>query len=466
MTSTRTPWTRWIVVASVVAMFGSSAAADQVAESPSSADHESPDESAIQAVARVSDRFVNLIVERRVARQEFMQEYLLGAFTSGPVLLDGTVTAELVPYSNQAALDIRLVGTTECRNHVGAKGPVTISSSAAGQIDVRKRVLIDVSGVQAQPATAHCTAQVEIHDIVAQNRLVERIAWRRAKRMHSEIEQAAAETSGNRTEQQLDQEMLAPLTEADKILSEKFGAAWSRKKLQDFPCKVALSSTRNSLQATLNAADGSRVSPLEQLHSQWDVFVGMHQSCFDRLCQVALAGKTIDDTTFLDVVLIATGNSPRPLWVHDRAERWSVVMSKENPVTGTFADGICSIIVRLQQVTRGAEQLDRPLEVSAKYRLEITPDGPHFIRSADLAVRFSDDGMGTDNQESFRQFIHKKFSGIFQPEIFFDGLVPPTGGSLGKLRALELQELSCRNGWLSIGYQLPPDARHVARLSQ
>ena len=416
----------------------------------------------VRAVARVSDQFVNLLVQRHVARQQYMQEYVMGTLTSGPVFLEANVTAELIPYSKSAALDIRLIGTTECRNHVGARGPVTISSSAAGQIDVRKRVLIGETGIHAEPATATCTAQVQINDISAQSRIVERLAWRRTKRMHGEIEQAAAQTSGSRTEKQLDDELYAPLAEADKVIADKLGSSWS-KKLESFPVKFALSSTQTALQAALTSADGSLVPRAATVNSNWDVYVALHQNCFDRLGQAFLAGKKVDDTTLLDIMEIATGNCPRPLWVHDRAERWSVVISKDRPLTGIFADDLCSVTLRLQQVTRGTESLDRPLEIHADYALEITPDGPHLIRKGDLEVRFSDNGDATTHDDSFRRFVHSKFNGFFQPEIYFDGLVPPAGGSLGKLRILQLQELASQNGWLSIGYRLPLDSAHVAQ---
>jgi hypothetical protein len=418
--------------------------------------------SGVQAFARASDRFLNLLVERHVTREQYMQEVVLGTLTSGPVRLDGRVTVELVPHPNQAAFDIRLVGKTECRNHVGKRGPVTIFSSAEGYVDVRKRVLIGLDGVQSRPATAQSTATVQIHNITAQNRLIERIAWRRANRMHPEIEQAAAETSGSRTELQLDQELMAPLSEADKVLTEKFGDSWSKQSFPDFPWNLTLSSTPNSLHAMFVGQDGTEVSAPDLPQLNWDVFLGVHETCFEQFFQSSLAGRTIPDTEFLDTVLVVTGNSPRALWVHDRTDRWSVVAAQQQPVTGSFAKNRLGVTFRIQEVTRGTDRLARPIEVAAEYALEVTPDGPHLIRQGDLTVRFADDDDVTDQHESIRQFVYKKFNGLFQSEIYFDGLVPPAGGSLGKLRALRLQELACRNGWLTIGYQLPPDAGQVA----
>ena len=122
-----------------------------------------------------------------------------------------------------------------------------------------------------------------------------------------------------------------------------------------------------------------------------------------------------------------------------------------------FAGDVLSIILRIEQATRGQRRLDRPVEISAKYTVEATPDGPHLIRSGKLAVEYikSDSTDRLDfSEEEFRTFLARKFSGVFLSELYFDGLMPPEGGSWGKLRRLNLTQLSSRDGWLAIGYQL------------
>ena len=39
-------------------------------------------------------------------------------------------------------------------------------------------------------------------------------------------------------------------------------------------------------------------------------------------------------------------------------------------------------------------------------------------------------------------------------QLYFDGLVPPTGGSLAMLRNLKANEYSFENGWMRMGYSL------------
>ena len=419
------------------------------------------------AVARISDRFVNHILNRGINQWQVIQEFMLGTRTSGTASTRGRVTAQLIPSAEQAVLEIRLIGTTRCDDNVGERRAVTIYTATGAQIDARKRIVIDGSGVHALPSVANCSAQVQINDIAAQRRIVERLAWRRANRMHGQIEEAAAASVRTRTERQLDQEMADMLAQANKVVREDLNAPVL--KHEEFPCRLMFNGTTQFLQATIVPAPASKDFPAIralELSPRHDVAFGIHESCLNRICEFVLGEKELHDTAFLNMMEFLTGNSPRPLWVHDRTDRWSVIVAKQNPLTTTFANDRLTITIRIASCSRGEERLIRPLAVVATFHSEITPDGPHFIREGKVAVHFSDTDAATSQEEDFRQFIQHKFSGLFQPEIYFDGLAPPVGGSLSKLRQLELRELSFRDGWAVIAYQLPPENTQVAQVGQ
>src|SRR5262249_28582813 len=92
-----------------------------------------------------------------------------------------------------------------------------------------------------------------------------------------------------------------------------------------------------------------------------------------------------------------------------------------------------------------------------------TPDGPRLARVGDLVVEFAEGRpLYEPFEEQFRDFLRRKFSGVFLSEIYFDGLMPPAGGSWGKLRRLNLTQLASGQGWFSIGYELPEGASRAA----
>ena len=51
-------------------------------------------------------------------------------------------------------------------------------------------------------------------------------------------------------------------------------------------------------------------------------------------------------------------------------------------------------------------------------------------------------------------FLRWKFRAVMPEALYFDGLVPPTGGSLAMLHNLKANEYSFQDGWMRIGYRL------------
>ena len=60
----------------------------------------------------------------------------------------------------------------------------------------------------------------------------------------------------------------------------------------------------------------------------------------------------------------------------------------------------------------------------------------------------------TAEEQNFLDFLHRKFNAVMPAELYFDGLVPPTGGSLAMLRNLKPNDYSFENGWMRMGYSL------------
>lgn len=416
----------------------------------------STDSSNHHALAQLSSRFINIAFERDVDDRRTISEFVLGSAMNGLVHTRGRVVANLIPNERQAALEVHLKGTAALYDNVAERRAVTIYSSALTGIDARKRVLINEQGLDPQSAVANCVSQVQVNDVVARRRFIEALAWRKVDRMQQQFEQAASERAEVRAAQQLDLECDALLGDADRAFREKVREPLVRAGV--WPTRLHTSSTMRHLQLSAMATSGSQQAwpastpDLNPLH---DVVVSLHESIVADVCEKLLGHKTITDRQLLEFTRIITGDSPRQLWVHDRSEGWHVTAVKELPVIVEFADDYFTLTVRLQQVARGSAQLDRPLAIITKYNLLKTAEGPILNRQGDLMVQFSDTQAATHEETELISFVQKKFSAVFPPEIHFDGLVPPAGGSWEKLRQMELKEFTANRGWIVLGYQLP-----------
>ena len=337
---------------------------------------------------------------------------------------------------------------------VSTRRSVRVFSSSRTRISGYQDVLLDAEGLHLGPARASGSTSIQVHDVDAR-RFVERprgAAWGdcspRPNRRPPRVARCA--------EQHLESEVAKSVAHlpheyverAIRTLSDAgvFPEAWLATTSDHFSvrllCPVAL------------VEPGPAANPPRP--AAWDLAVCLKDSFVNETITPFVAGKTYTDRDFANVMLTLTGKTPRPLWVHTRTEPWNVTAAKEQPLIISFAGEGVGIKLRIDHASHGQQRLDRTLEISAKYTLEITPDGPLLIRSADLAVEFTDAAQRRPDprEAEFREFLARKFSGVFLSDIYFDGLMPPQGGSWGKLRRLELKQLSSRDGWLAIGYEL------------
>ncbi len=397
-----------------------------------------------------SDRLVNRIVARNAFDERTVREYILGTSTVGSAQTEGRVFTKLIPNPQQAAFDVHLVGTAKVEPNVGYRGSLTIYSTADTQIDARKRVYIDATGVHPEPTRSDCTTDVQVYDIEAPRTITEIFARRMANRKNPEAEREGALRAELRSAQQLDTDANGMLAVANNVMLQQFRAPLVR--LGAYPSSISFSSTEQHLQASALLANDSQLGAWDaqpQLDPLHDMAVCMHESLVNNVGETLIGGRTFKDTAWLEMVQMLTADAPKPLWVTSQSERWSTVLAKHQPLTVVFANDRCWITIRLQQFQRGDVQLQRPLQIQAEYQLQVGPDRPHLIRQGDLQIALTDGGESTPHEAGIVSFVRQKFAGVLQPDVGFEMSLPTE-----KLSTLELKEFSTRGGWLILGYQL------------
>jgi hypothetical protein len=404
--------------------------------------------------AHISERVLKDLLHREVKLNQFVAETMMNMTTRGTARIDCRIGLDLIPNPHMANVRLTMIGNALMDDAVGTMRSIRIYSSSRTEISGYKDVFLVPEGLRLAPTRADCRTSIQVHDIEARLRLVERMAWRRAAQMQPQVEQAASRRASRRAEEQLEAEAGQPL---GQMHHEYVDGVYNPLMRQGAFPDARFATTGNHLSVVFltrrNPDTGPPTPP-------WDLAIGLADSYANEITGPLVGGKTHTDRQFADFMLTITGQTPRPLWVHDRTEPWSVTAAEERPIQVSFADDLVSVKFRIERATRGDAQLDRPIEISARYSLEPTVDGPRLIRKGDLAVIFigpdgREEGAGGDAQ--FQQFLKRKFSGVFLSEIYFDGLMPPEGGSWGKLRRLTLKQLRSRDGWLSVGYVLKPN---------
>jgi len=406
------------------------------------------------AVGQVSARLINFLLERSVAEQRFMTDVILGSYTRGTAFSQAHVSFGFFPSQEHATLELRMQGSTTCPANVAERGRIAIYSSSNTAIRANKRVFLNAEGLQLAPAVASSVTNVQINDVDAGRRLVERLAWRRVGRMTPQIEEAASQRVQAEASSKLDQQAAAALAGANNMFRQQIRAPLLR--CDAWPAQCQFWTDHDHLRISLvqhNDAQLAVASRAPDFPATYDLAIGAHESMIVNLSEAVLGGATIEDQTWLELVKLLTGDPPRPLWVHDRSERWSVTLADERPIVPHFDDDQVGFTLRVCNVTRGSDMFKHVVEIEASFLPRCTRDGPELIRDGAVAVRFAKP-QGTEEQEETREFLIRKFSAVFPSKLHFAGITPPDGGSLGKLNSLELAEFQSARGWLTLGYQL------------
>jgi hypothetical protein len=417
----------------------------------------------INGVAQISRRFINLLMAQKVEEQNFITDFVLGSRIWGPSFTTGQVSFGTLPNSRQGTLEVRLEAQNSTPANVAQRGRISVYSSAYTSIRASKQVNINDRGLTLIPAVASAATSVQINDVEARTRITERLASRRANQLLPQAEQAAAQRAQTEASGKLDAQADAALGGVHETFCDKIRAPLIR--LDALPPRLQFTSDEDHLRILLgqhNRAQLAVATPAPLVPLKYDLAGYAHESLVTNLCESLLVGATVNDKAWLELMNLLTGSSPRALWVHDRGERWSVRFAEQQPLLARFDGDRIDVTLRLANVTRGQRHFENPVEVEVRFVPKTTREGPAFVRDGELTIRFPE--STTDESETeLRQWLTRKFSAVFPEELHLHGLVPPSGGSLGKLRQLELVEFRSTGGWLALGYQIAaqPDLNAV-----
>lgn len=412
----------------------------------------------------VSERTLNELLHRDVSYRETVHESALGMSTRGTAQADCHISFDLRPNGDFAQMRLTMTGKAAMDDTVSSRRRIRVYSSSETSIAAHKDVFFNLDGLRLAHSVARCRSAIAIHGIAAPGPLIERIAWRQALAMQPDAERATERSASRRTEERLEAEAGRPLADLNREYAENIREPLLERQLM--PTVRFSTDSRHAfaqvfLRRPPSAANRSRPAP----RPARDVAVCFREELVNEICADILSGKTLADHHFADLMQTILGATPRPLWVHRRSEPWEVEFAREAPLTATFQRDLATITLRMVRVGRGDARWNGEWEIAADYALEITPDGPHLIRQGPLRVVERSPADGIDSDDEIRGFLASKFGAVLPEELYFDGLVPPEGGSWGRIRRLSLKQFTARDGWLAIGYELDPSPAATKQLA-
>ncbi|MGB6045484.1 MAG: hypothetical protein WBF93_20190 [Pirellulales bacterium] len=414
------------------------------------------------AYIRCSQRFLSYMMHRDLGdRKTAINETKDGVTTRGEATTNAEATGKIMPSTETATIDIRLRAYTRAPRTISSTGSVRVFGSFTAQTKASKRLLVSEEGISFSPAKASASAAVQIDNVVADRRLVERIAQRRVNRRKSEAENDLSDNASEQVRKLLDGGVDIMLTDADTVFRDELRKPMLRYGA--FPEVFDTASSDGYLQLVVKLAKSAQIgapTAAPTLDKEHDLAFAVHSSFFENFAELALGGKTIVDTQWLNFMDIMTGNAPRQLWVHDRSRAWSFTFVDRHPIIVVLDDGQFTVTLRGKKVTRGEASVERQIDITSSYIMVETEDGASFRRVGEKTVRWADGTESrTENEQKLFAFIERKFEGLMQPGLYFDRFVPPAGSHFANLRNFFVGEFDFEDEWVTIGYQLDHEER-------
>jgi len=400
----------------------------------------------------VSDRLVATRVAGPVDDTGPVRDCILGTDIHATGHTTGNLTLEMVPSADCGQFDLVFSGNT-ATDSVGYRGKLQVFVSGVTRIGARKRLSLDQEKLTSSRAESAADTDTSINGVCAGNRVVERVACRRAEKKRPEAEYIASRHAEDRFTEQMDQRAEKLVAEANERYAEKFRRPLVERRL--FPELLRFSSTKRALEVTaMQIGEGSVAAPSSPpAVKAGDLSVRVHQTAVNNVTASALAGMILDEKRFQEILTENFGAPKRPP-EEDDGENWAITFARRQPVIVTFSGSRFTVTIRGRAYSNGEKQYPG-MDVTATYRIERGEKGLKAVREGKLAIFPPGPRRQlAAREQALRTILEHRFGKFFEPEILPKDLVVMRDGK--PAAQLQLGGWETADGWLLLTWKQVP----------
>ena len=389
---------------------------------------------------------------RPISRSMPVSESLLGTRFSGTSVTNGTATLRLVPSRNSARFCVLFDGQT-VSDACGTQKPVQVSSRSVTQAHASKGVTLDATGFSSNVATANCSTRSRVRWIRSMrkfaSRLIERVAYRKAEQQRPLAQRIASRRAEKRIGTMMDDQTNDLLAQMNGRFRNRFRPRLTQRAIYPRWVHYSTSSRQLCIQALQGQRDqlGSPTpAPDMPPHS---ISIQVHESLPANTAASFMSGMNLMAAMASELAEKIAGDRPTDIQAD---AGWSVLFDLQNPVTLSFRDNGVRIAMTARRFSRGSDNLNRVMRISATYGIVQADDGFVLRRSPEIDVALLDNRSDrlSPSDIAQRELMKNVFASVFSEEFSTDSLRMPE--RFEKMKDLKLQYISSENGWLSLGW--------------
>lgn len=401
----------------------------------------------------VSESMVQQAVEQNVNEDRPVCECILGTRIIGNALMDGVVTADLIPSQDSALINVTLVGSIYSRN-TGYNGPVKLRTVGNGFVTASRVVQLGQSGIHLSPTNvSQASLNTRITAIEHPLRLVRKIARKKAAEQKPTADRIALQKLRAQVKEQFDQQT-EEVINVDSPELEDAKRMLQRLSLEEPPRHWSSTDDALHMEAVFRRTDQlASVTRRPAVDEDYEVTIQLHESALDNALSPVLAGRTVREGE-LNRLLEESGRSLEPEAEDEEDEApFEIDFARLRPIIFEAREQSLRLGVRGTRFAQGNRELKQPMEITAVYVPEETDGVVRLVRQGEVDVDFPGRKRLTVSQAGLRRTIQKKFSKVFPAEVLDRPLEVPADAKLESMRGRVFHPrlVAAADGWLTIG---------------
>lgn len=372
--------------------------------------------------AQASCGLVAAAVARAVDEIQPVEDCILEVAIRGTGHARGQATAQLIPNPERAQINIVFNGTVNSNTIGFAERNVRVFSTGITQILTRKPVFLEPERIWAMASAGDAQTQTNIDDIEAQRRIVERIAWRRARQQQPLADAIAAQHAAQRANAQADAQGDPQVARADQRYQTQVRQPLYERNI--YPQMLRYFTTAEAVHAVGlegGPADLGASTVPPPVAQPLDLTVQLHESMVNNMIEGLFGGAVMTEERFQKNLTELFGTLPERFKSDDDGESWTITFARRQPISVHFKGANeFSITVRGRSYARDDERYPG-MNVTANYRIEQTPEGAKAIRQGAIEIYPPGFQPGGEKKLSVRQqvlrdLLERRFDKMFDKE--------------------------------------------------
>ena len=385
-----------------------------------------------------------------------IDDVILGTKVVGSGTLSGTSSAELVQSPNRAV--IKVLANAALDTHTdGTQRMVTVKNHTTGTLRGEKPIIFAADAISTTPARTRANLDAKLSDInINAGPLVRLLA-------RSQIDtrrEDSLEEASRRAERQMSGQMNDRIDPNIAKLNERYQKLRSMMTRAGlFPRVWNLSSTTKQIDWSILLGDRYQPSapvPAPALPPTNGLMVQVHQSSFNNMLTILLAGRFVDEERFSERIGEFFDETPEFLQRKTEESPAKVSFDGRVPVDVLFVDNKIRVVVRLTDI-QAMDNTGRSFTITVEYQVKTENGAVVFEQTAAEAfpVGFRPESGATMSvpQTIIRSYLMRRLEALPKRQ---EAAALDLGGQWEGKGQLIPQFASTEKGWLTLVWSWQP----------